>query len=287
LEKTLEDAAIKLSCAVSDIMGVSGRRMLEALAGGQRDPDKLAALADGRIKADRQDLAEALTGRFTDHHGFLTRVHLDLVDAHNAQIAKLDQRIEAFFDQGQGPDGPGGISAADREDLAVKRDLLATVPGISQTVAEQVLAEIGPDMSHFPTAEHLASWAGVAPGSNQSAGRVKSTRCRPGDTYLKGALGIAALAATRAKGTYLQARYKRVASRRGHNRALVAVQHSMLVAIWHILTTGQPYRELGGDYYIKRRPGAAIRKAVDQLRAVGYTVTFPQPATATATPAVT
>jgi transposase len=274
LEKMLEDAAIKLSASVSDIMGVSGRRMIQALIDGERDPKTLAALGI-RLKAGKEELVEALTGRFTGHHAFLAKMHLDLVDGYNDQIAKLDQRIEEFFAPGADEDAPGGLSGEERARMAAKRDLLATIPGVSHTVAEQILAEIGPDMSHFPTAAHLASWAGVAPGANESAGRIKSTRCRPGNTYLKGALGIAAMAATRTKDTHLQARYKRVASRRGHSRALVAVEHSILTAVWHILTNNQPYLELGGDYYLKRRPGNAIRKAVDQLRAVGYTVTFP------------
>jgi transposase len=282
LEKMLEDAAIKLSSSVTDIMGVSGRRMIEALIDGERDPEKLAGLGV-RLKASGQELAEALTGRFTEHHAFLARIHLDLADDCAAKIARLDQRIEAFFDADREEDAPGGLTGAARADMAAKRRLLGTIPGVSDTVAEQILAEIGPDMSSFPTPKHLTSWAGVAPGSNQSAGRVKSARCEPGDTYLKGALGIAAMAAARTNDSYLQARYKRVASRRGHSRALVAVERSILVAVWHILTNNEPYRELGGDYYLKRRPGAAIRKAVDQLRAVGFTVVFPDHATAAVT----
>jgi hypothetical protein len=160
------------------------------------------------------------------------------------------------------------------------------IPGVSETVAEQVLAEIGPDMTVFPDARHLTSWAGVAPGANESAGKVKSAKTRPGNTYLKGALGIAALAASRSKGTFLQARYKRVASRRGHNRALVALERSMLTVIWSVLTTGQPYRDLGGDYYLKRRPGQAIRKAVGQLKDLGMTVTIINDTEAVIQPAV-
>jgi transposase len=282
LEKMLEDAAIKLSSSISDIMGMSGRRMIDALIRGERDPKVLASLGF-KLKASTEELAESLTGRFTEHHAFLAKVHLDLVDGYTAQIAKLDQRIEAFFDPDQPDDAPGGLSTRQRADFAAKRDLLSTIPGVSHTVAEQILAEIGPDMSHFETAQRLTSWAGVAPGANESAGKVKSTRCRPGDTYLKGALGIAAMSATRTKDVYLAARYKRIASRRGHSRALVAVERSILAAVWHILTNNQPYKELGGDYYIKRRPGKAIRKAVEQLRAAGYTITITDHATATIT----
>jgi hypothetical protein len=154
---------------------------------------------------------------------------------------------------------------------------------VSTRAAEQILAEIGPDMSPFETPKRLASWAGVAPGSNESAGRVKSSRCRKGDTYLKGALGVAAMAATHTKDTFICARHKRIRSRRGHMKALVAIERHIIEATWRILTTGQPYKELGGDYYLKRRPGTAIRKATDQLHAIGYTITFPDNTTATVT----
>jgi transposase len=287
LEKLLQDAAIKLSCVVTDLMGVSGRAMLEALCAGERDPKKLAALGDRRLKATEETLAEALTGRFTDHHAFLARIHLGVIDYHTAKITELDQRIGRYF-----PDGDHGHDDSARAGWAAKRDLLATIPGVSHTVAEQVLAEIGPDVSAFATAGHLASWAGVAPGSNESAGRVKSSKCRKGDTYLKGALGVAALAASRTKDTFISARYKRIRSRHGHMKALVAIQRHIIESLWQILTTGEPYLELGGDYYVRRRPGAVIRKAIEQLRAIGYTVTFdrlpePDPNTATLATAVT
>lgn len=270
LEKLLESAAIKLSSTISDIIGASGRRMLEAMIAGVSDPAELASLAHSGVKASTDDLQEALTGRFTDHHGFLARVHLDIIDNYTTQIALLDQRIQACFTDHGGEDaGPG--------DLQIARDLLTTIPGISTVTAERIIAEIGIDMTIFDTPRRLTSWAGIAPGSNESAGKIKSSRCRPGNTHLKAALGIAALAATRTKNTFLAARYRRVASRRGHLRALVAIQRTMLTAIWHILTTGQPYHDLGGDYYTKRRPGAVIAKALNQLRAAGITITFTAP----------
>jgi transposase len=283
LEKLLEDSAIKLSSVISDLTGVSGRAMLEALCAGERDPKRLAALGNSRLKATEEVLAEALTGRFTDHHAFLVRLHLDVIDEHSAKIGRLDARIGGYFPCGD--DEPGGRTTG----WAAKRDLLATIPGVSKTVAEQILAEIGPDVSAFDTPGRLASWAGVAPGANESAGRVKSSKCRKGDTYLKGALGVAGLAAARTKDTFIAARYNRVRSRRGHMKALVAVERHIIESVWRILSTGGPYRELGGDYYLKRRPGTAIRKAVDQLRAVGYTVVFnglPAPDADTATPVV-
>jgi transposase len=283
LEKLLESAAIKLSSTISDILGVSGRAMLQAMIDGENDPGVLAGLADRRIKAGHDELAEALTGRFSQHHAFLARVHLDTIDAHSVQITKLEARISAYFD----PDATTGpatrVPSETRTDLNIKRDLLSQIPGIDKTTAEQILAEIGPDLSAFPTAKHLVSWAGVAPGANQSAGRVKSTKCRPGNTYLKGALGVAALTNTRVKTSFFHARYKRVLIRRGHAKALVAVEHAILTAIWHVLTTGEAYQDLGADYYTRRKPGTAIRNAVNQLKAAGLNVTFTEPTTAVIT----
>jgi transposase len=273
LEKLLEGAAIKLSSTIADIVGVSGRRMIEAMIDGDSNPDQVAGLAGQGIKASREDLVEALTGRFTDHHAFLATMHLDTIDYYTTEIIQVEARIETYFTDDDDQAAPRASSEL-RAELRAKRDLLDGIPGVSATTAEVILAEIGPDMTAFPTAEHLASWGGVAPGSNESAGKVKSTKCRPGDTYLKGALGIAALAASKSHDTFIAARYKRVTSRRGHARAIVAIEHTMLTAIWHILATGEPYKELGGDYYIKRRPGTAIRKAVHQLRAAGCEVTF-------------
>ncbi|MDF1490411.1 IS110 family RNA-guided transposase [Tessaracoccus caeni] len=279
LEKLLESAAIKLSSAISDILGVSGRRMLEAMIGGIDDPSTLAEFAHRGIKATRQELAEALTGRFTEHHGFLARVHLDLIDHYTTQIMAVDTRIQDRFtnhDQGQTSEpGPGELSEA--------RELLSTIPGVSTTTAERVIAEIGIDMSVFPTPNQLVSWAGVAPGINESAGKKKTSRTRPGNKHLKGALGIAALSAIRAKDSFFQARYKRICSRRGHSKALVAIERSMLTAIWHILTHKQPYRDLGANYYAHRRPGIAIRNAINLLRNAGVTVTFPSPTEAVVT----
>ena len=286
LEKLLESAAIKLSSTIDNIVGLSGRRMLEAMIAGVDNPTALAGLADRRVKASTTELIEALTGRFTEHHAFLAKVHLDMIDNYTEQIAAVAARIDACFI----PDGadkqdrnPATGSGPTRAELAARRDLLTTIPGVSIVTAERIIAEIGIDMTMFATAAHLTSWAGIAPGSNESAGKIKSSKCRPGNTYLKGALGIAALAAARSKDTFLAARYKRVASRRGHHRALVAVQRAILTAAWQVLTTGRPYHELGGDYYIRRRPGKVITKAINQLRAAGICVTFTSPGTAVVT----
>ena len=221
LEKLLEDAGIKLSSVASDITGVSGRAMLEALICGERDPVVLADLAKRRMRSKIPELTEALTGRFSEHHGFLARVHLDLIDQHSKALAELDARIEVMI-----------------EPFRYARDLLVSIPGISIVVADVVIAETGGDMIRFPTAGHLASWAGTCPGSNESAGRVKSTHTRPGNPYLKGALGAAAMSAAHSHDTYLGAKYRRIASRRGPVKAIVAIEHAMLIAIWNMLTTG-------------------------------------------------
>ena len=192
--------------------------MLEALIDGQRDPAALADLAKRRLRSKIPALTEALTGRFGDHHAFLARLHLDLIDQHTMAIDELTARIEVVIEPFRGA-----------------RDLIVTIPGISTGVADVIIAETGADMTRFPSAGHLASWAGTCPGSNESAGRIKSTQTRPGNPYLKGALGIAAMSAARSRGTYLSAKYRRIAARRGPVKAIVAVEHAMLIAIWNML----------------------------------------------------
>lgn len=264
VEKLLEDAGIKLSSVASDISGVSGRLMLDALINGERDPVALAELAKRRLRSKIPQLIEALTGRFTEHHAFLARVHLDLIDHHSHAIGDLTARIEVVIEPFRGA-----------------RDLIVTIPGISTLVADVIIAETGGDMTRFLTAGHLASWAGTCPGSNESAGRVKSTKTRPGNPYLKGALGIAAMSAARSKDTYLAAKYRRIASRRGPVKAIVAVEHAMLIAIWNMCTTGALYQDPGGDFYNRLNPHKAKNRAVNQLRKMGYDVTL-NPLAATA-----
>ncbi|MEY9988208.1 transposase [Streptomyces sp. V4I8] len=257
LEKLLEDTGIKLAAVASDIMGVSGRAMLEALIAGERDPQLLAEMAKRRLRNKIPELTEALTGRFRDHHAFLARLYLDQYDQLTDAIDRLTARIE----EAMAPFRPA-------------LDLLDTIPGINQAVAEVIIAETGGDMSRFTSAKHLASWAGVCPGHNESAGRTKTTKVRPGNPYLKGALGLAAFGAVRTKNTYLQARYKRLTARRGPLRALVAVEHSIITAIWHMLTDHVPYQELGGTYFTQRDPERATRRAITSLNQLGYTVTL-------------
>jgi len=257
LEKLLEDAGIKLSSVASDISGVSGRLMLDALIAGQRDPTELAELAKRRLRSKIPELTEALTGRFGDHHGFLARCHLDLIDQHTKVIDEITAGIEVVIEPFRGA-----------------RDLIVAIPGISTLVADVIIAETGADMSRFPTAAHLASWAGTCPGSNESAGRIKSTHTRPGNPYLKGALGIAAMSAARSSDTYLAAKYRRIAARRGPVKAIVAVEHAMLIAIWNMLSTGTVYSDPGGDFYARLNPDKAKNRALDQLRKMGYAVTL-------------
>ena len=257
LEKLLEDAGIKLSSVASDLTGVSGRAMLEALIEGVRDPIELADLAKRRMRIEIPQLVEALTGRFNEHHAFLVRLHLNQIDQHNQSIQDLTDRIEVVIEPFRGA-----------------RDLIVTIPGISTTVADVIIAETGGDMSRFPSAGHLASWAGTCPGSNESAGRIKSTHTRPGNPYLKGALGIAALSAARSKDTYFAAKFRRIASRRGPMKALVALEHAMLIAIWNMVTTGSYFTDPGGDFYSRLDPDKAKNRAIDQLKRMGYAVTL-------------
>lgn len=257
LEKLLEDAGIKLSAVASNIVGVSGRAMLEALIAGERDPAALADLATHRMRKKIPALTEALTGRFSEHHAFMARLYLDCLDDHSAKIARLDERIAEAMDS-----------------FRPARDLLMSIPGFSTRIAEVFIAETGGDMTAFPSAAHLASWAGVAPGCNESAGRVKSAATRPGNRYLKAALGIAALSAARSKDTYYNAKFKRIAARRGRMIALVALEHTMITDAYNMLSNGAFYRDPGPDYYTRHQPAKTKHRAIKQLETLGYKVTL-------------
>ena len=257
LEKLLEDAGIKLSLVATDIMGVSGRAMLEALIDGQRDPVQLADLAQRQLRKKIPQLVEALHGRFREHHALLARLHLDQIDQHTRTIQELTNRIEVAIEPFRG-----------------FRDLICSIPGIGTASADVITAETGADMTRFRTAGHLASWAGVCPGHHESAGRVKSTKTRPGNRYLKGILGTVALNIARNPGNYLNARYRRIAARRCEGKAIVAIEHTILVTIWNIAQTGALYDDLGADHYTRIRPEQAKTRAIRQLQAMGYTVTL-------------
>jgi transposase len=248
LETVLEDAGIKVSVVLSKTLTQSGRLMIEALIAGERDPLALADLALGKARAKMHALREALVGRFDDHHAFLARHALDHIDRLDAEIAAFGSRI-----------------GMELRPLRHEQDLLITIPGVAERISEIILAETGADMNRFPTAAALASWAGVAPGNNESAGKNLSGATTHGDTWLLGALGDAAAAAARTKGTYLGVYYKRLARRRGPRRALVAVMHKILIAVWHMLTDDIPYRDLGPEYF-HHRPGQIERRKQRLIR---------------------
>ena len=263
LHKVLEDAGVKLSSVASSVLTKSGREMIDALIAGQRDPAVLAEMAKGRMRAKIPELRDALAGRFNEHHALLCATMLARIDHADATIAQLSERIVAL----QHP-----------HEAAVS--LLVGIPGVSYRTAQVILAEIGTDMSRFPTAGHLASWAGMCPGNNESAGKHRSGRTRHGDKWLRIALVEAGQAAGRSKNTYLGAHYHRIRGRRGPAKAAVAVGHSILVICWHLLSTGEIYNDLGGDYFDKRRTSIAHqRRLVAQLEALGHKVTL-EPAAA-------
>lgn len=255
LEKFLESSGIKLSAVIADLTGVSGKLMLHALANGERDPVVLADLAKGVMRHKIPQLQDALAGRFTEHHAFMVRQYLTQIEQHDAMIDQLTARIEEAITP-----------------FRSARDVLVTIPGVSARVADVIIAETGADMTAFPTPGHLASWAGVCPGQNESAGKMKSSHTTHGDKYLQGALGVAALAASRSKGTFLAARYRRLVTRRGKPRAIVAIEHSILTAVWHMLRNGEAYEELGTDYYTCRDPQRTRNRAIRDLEALGYQV---------------
>ena len=252
----LEDAGIKLSAVVSDITGKSARAMLDALVAGERDPGVLADLALGPMRSKRALLSRALTGYFTEHHAFMVATMLHAIDAAGTRIQALTAQIE--------------------QELKPYRhqvELLTTIPGVSRMLAPVIIAEIGVDMSRFPTAAHLASWAGVCPGNNASGARRKATPTRHGDPWLKGALGVAAAGACRTKGTYLATQYRHLVVHRGKGRALVAVGHSILIAAWHNLERDTPYRDLGPEHFTNRLSKTRqTRRLVNQLTALGHRV---------------
>jgi transposase len=265
LEKVLQDAGIKLSSVATRALGVSGRTMLDALISGTTDPEILAELARGRLRSKIPALREALEGRFCAHHGLMVGRMLAHVDYLDESIAELSMEIER-------------VIAPFSEEVK----LLDTIPGVDRRTAEVLIAEIGADMSQFPTHRHLASWAGMCPGNDESAGKRRSGKTRKGSKWLRSALIEAAYAAARSRGTYLGAHYARLKGRRGPKKAAVAVGHSILVICYHILQRGEPYQELGEDYFNRRRSEEAYRKRlVRQLERLGHRVVLealPQPA---------
>jgi transposase len=255
LQTVLEDANVKLASVVTDIRGVAARAILAALIAGETDPSVLAELARGRMRSKREVLAQAVVGRFTPHHAFLITEHL-------SQLDYLEEAVER-------------TSAEIAQRLAAEQavlELLDTIPGVGQRAAEIILAEIGTDMTRFPSAKHLASWAGMCPGNKESGGKRLSGKTRKGNPWLRQVLIEVAHAASKTKNTYLSAQYRRLATRRGKQRALVALGHTILTIVYHILTRRGPYRELGPLYFDVLDRQRVQQRLVQRLERLGYTV---------------
>jgi transposase len=256
LEKVLQDAGVKLTSVASKVLTQSGRLMIEALIDGQRDPAELANLAKGKLRPKIPELTEALAGHFGAHHAVAARRILDHVDFLNATIAALTEQIDART-----------------EPFQAAKQLLSSVPGFDRLVIDTVIAETGADMSRFPSPGHLAKWAGVCPGNHESAGKRRRVGITPGNSWLRRALIEAARAAARTRGSYFGAQYRQIAKRRGPNKAAVAVAHSLSDLIWHQLTTGECFHDLGDDYFQRRRdPERETRRLVAQLEQLGFHV---------------
>jgi transposase len=256
IQKTLEDANIKLDGVLSDILGVSGRAMLRALIDGETNPEKLAALAHPRVKASRGTIVEALRGRFTEHHRFMLKLYLEQVERLEDAVGEVDKEIEAALTP-----------------FRTEIRLMKTIPGISAVSAAIILSEIGADMSRFPTSGNLLSWAHLCPRNDQSAGKLQSTRVRKGSRWLKPTLIQVVLGAIRKKPhNYLRAQYYRLKARRGDKKARVAVAASILTAVYFVLRDKVPYRELGPDYFDKSAPAKATQRLLRRLNNLGYDV---------------
>jgi transposase len=256
MQKILEDANLKLASVASDWLGVSGRAMLAQLLAGEDDVAKLAELARGRLREKIPALQLALHGRLTDHHRWLLRLQWEQLEFLEAQIAKLDAQIQAHVTEYQ-----DAIT------------LCTTIPGIEEVAAANLVAEIGVNMEQFPSAQHLASWAGLCPGNHESAGKRLAGTSRKGNAWLRRGLCQAAWAASHTEDTYLAARFRRLAARKGKKRAMVAVAHTILVMVYHMLKAKQPYRELGADFVDRRNAAPVKRYLLKRLERLGLQVT--------------
>ena len=270
MQRTLEEGNIKLDSVISDIIGVSGRCMIEAMIAGETSPVRLADLAHRRIRAPREALCEALRGRVTDHHRFLLRLHLRQYDALAAAIADIDQQVEVLIE-----DIDEQIEAGQATFRALIM-LLCSIPGVGTLAAVVILSEIGRDMSRFPTAGHLLAWAGLCPGQNESAGKRKSSRLRKGAPWLKTLLIQCAWAASRRQDSYYKAQFSRLKARRGPKKAICAVAASILTAIYHMLKDGTGHRDLGASYFDRRSIDAKAKRLVSQLTKLGFQVQLEQ-----------
>jgi transposase len=258
VQKALEDAGIKLDSVASDVLGVSGRAMLKALIAGERDPEVLAELAKGALRKKLPALRQALYGRFEAHHALLVRLSLEHLEQLEVMIGELDGEVDRVI---------APFSAA--------RDRLDTITGVGKRAAECIIAEIGVDMTRFPTAGHLASWAGLCPGNNITGGKRRSGATRKGDRWLGEVLDQCAWSAARSRDTYLAAQFWRLARRIGKKKAAVAVSHSIIVIAWHVLSKDEDYADLGGDWFTRRTDTDRRRNTlVKQLQDLGYAVTL-------------
>jgi transposase len=255
LQKILEDANIKLTETLSEILGLSGRAILQALIAGESDPERLAALTGGRLKASHGQLVDALQGRVTPHHRFMLKLHLEQIAAIETGLSALDQRVSEAL-----------------APFRAARDLLITMPGVAGTVAAVLLAEIGDDISPFPTAAHLVSWAGFAPRLDESAGKRRSTRTRPSAPWLKTTMVQAAWGAARTKDSYFHAQFVRLKTRRGPKKAIVAVAASMLTAVYYMLRDGVEFHDLGSHYFVRHDKEQITKRLLRRLRDLGVEV---------------
>jgi transposase len=257
VHKTLEDANIKLGAVAADVLGKSGRAMLRALLRGEKNPERLAELAEGRLRGKIPALKQALQGHFTEHHRFL-------IESLLGHLEYLEQQIDHFSSR---------IEEALRPFVPEKQfERLDAIPGVNRRTIENVVAEIGSNMGQFPDAEHLSSWAGICPSNDESAGKRKRNRTTKGNRWLRRGLAEAAWAASRTKGSYLGAQYRRLAGRRGKKRALIAVAHSLLVIFYHMLKEPVEYEDLGADYFDQQNPERLRRYLVKRLEGLGYVV---------------
>jgi transposase len=266
IQKTLEEANIKLDSVISDIMGVSGRKMIEAMIAGDRNPTRLAALADRRIKATPKELYDALHGRLTDHHRFMLKLYLAQYDGLEKAIIEIDQTVDTMI-----AEMDGALETGQARFLSLI-SLLCTIPGVSTLSAITILAEISTDMSRFPTAGHLVAWAGLCPGQNESAGKRQSSRLRKGAPWLKTTMIQCAASAVKKKDSYYKAQFNRLRYRRGPKTAVCAVAASILTAIYHMLKNGVEHQDLGADHFDRRTTEVKAKRLVVQLTKLGYHV---------------